>query len=74
MKEQKIEITTPFIKLDSLLKLAALVGSGGEAKTLIADGAVRYNGEPCTMRGKKVYPGDRVELGEYCLLICASTR
>ena len=56
MKTVKIE--TPFIKLDSLLKLADLVSSGGEAKMLIQDGQVLVNGEVCTQRGKKLYPGD----------------
>ena len=61
MKTVKIE--TPFIKLDSLLKLADMVSSGGEAKMVILDGAVEVNGEVCLMRGKKIYPGDSVEYG-----------
>ena len=59
---EKIKITTEFIKLDALLKFASLVGSGGEAKQLIQDGNVLVNGEVCTMRGKKIRPGDEVEL------------
>ena len=62
MPENRIKITTEFIKLDALLKLASLVGSGGEAKQLIQDGEVLVNGEVCTMRGKKIRPGDKVEL------------
>lgn len=58
-----IEINTPFIKLDSLLKHAALVGTGGEAKLIIQDGLVLVNDEVCTQRGRKIYPGDRVNLG-----------
>jgi len=57
---EKIAIDTAFIKLDSLLKFAALVGTGGEAKMVIAEGMVQVNGEVCTMRGKKLYPGDTV--------------
>ena len=57
---EKIKIETEFIKLDALLKFAVLVGSGGEAKTVIADGMVSVNGEVCTMRGKKLRPGDVV--------------
>lgn len=60
MEKQTISITTEFIKLESLLKLANLVGSGGEAKILIQDGQVSVNGEVCTMRGKKLRPGDLV--------------
>ena len=62
MVENKIKITTEFIKLDALLKFASLVGSGGEAKALIQDGMVKVNGEVCTMRGKKIRPGDKVSL------------
>lgn len=60
---EKIKISTEFIKLDALLKFASLVGSGGEAKSLIQDGQVLVNGEVCTMRGKKIRPGDKVALG-----------
>ncbi|MBO5318422.1 MAG: RNA-binding S4 domain-containing protein [Ruminococcus sp.] len=59
---ETIKINTEFIKLDALLKFASLVGSGGEAKALIQDGCVLVNGEVCTMRGKKIRPGDTVSL------------
>lgn len=56
-----ITITTEFIKLQDLLKLANLVGTGGEAKIVIQEGDVSVNGEVCTMRGKKIRPGDTVD-------------
>ena len=59
-EQQVISITTEYIKLEALLKLANLVGSGGEAKVLIQEGQVSVNGDVCTMRGKKLRPGDRV--------------
>ena len=59
---EKIAIETEFIKLDALLKFAALVGTGGEAKYVISEGMVKVNGEVCTMRGKKLRQGDRVSL------------
>ena len=49
---EKIAIDTEFIKLDSLLKIAAAVGTGGEAKFVINEGLVFVNGEVCTQRGK----------------------
>ena len=64
---EKITINTEFIKLDSLLKFAALVGTGGEAKYVIGEGMVKVNGEVCTMRGKKIYPGDRVDFDRFSL-------
>ena len=63
MSKNSIKITTEFIKLDALLKFASMVGSGGEAKNLIQNGEVLVNGEVCTMRGKKIRPGDTVTLG-----------
>ena len=51
---------TEFIKLQDLLKFANLVSSGGEAKERIQGGEVTVNGEICTMRGKKIRPGDDV--------------
>lgn len=59
---ERILIHTEFIKLDSLLKLAGLAGTGGEAKLLIQNGQVQVNGEVCAMRGKKLRPGDTVTL------------
>ena len=51
-----VKITTPFIKLDSFLKFAGIVSTGGEAKMMISDGVVLVDGEVCSMRGKKIYP------------------
>ena len=56
---QPLKIHTEFIKLDAALKLANVIESGGMAKTVIQDQQVKVNGEICTMRGKKLYPGDK---------------
>ena len=64
---EQIAIKTDFIKLDALLKFAALVGTGGEAKKVIQDGLVGVNGETCTMRGRKLYPGDRIDFQGFTL-------
>ena len=57
---RQVAIYTPFIRLDECLKFAAAVLSGGQAKEAIQQGHVLVNGEVCTMRGKKLVPGDRV--------------
>ena len=54
-----LSISTEFIKLQDAMKYANIVYSGGEAKTLIQEGEVLVNGEVCTMRGKKLYNGDK---------------
>ena len=56
-----VVIGTEFIKLQDAMKFVNIVYSGGEAKTLIQEGDVKVNGEVCTMRGKKLYPGDKFE-------------
>ncbi|MDO5718267.1 MAG: RNA-binding S4 domain-containing protein [Tissierellia bacterium] len=58
----KIKIDTDFIKLDQLLKYAAIVQSGAEAKEMIKSEMVQVNGEICTQRGKKLRSGDRVDV------------
>lgn len=65
MKTEKVKISTEFIKLDQLMKFAGLCDTGGFAKELIQQGAVKVNGEVCTMRGKKLRPGDIVEVDQY---------
>ena len=59
---EKVSITTEFIKLDQLLKWIAVVGSGTEAKEIILDQKVKVNDEIEIRRGRKIYPGYRVEV------------
>ena len=60
--ETTIKLTTEFIKLDALLKVAGVADSGGQAKHLIRGGLVSVNGELATQRGKKIRRGDLVEV------------
>ena len=59
---EKVSITTEFIKLDQLLKWIAVVGSGTEAKEIILDQKVKVNDEIEIRRGRKIYPGYRIEV------------
>ena len=61
MKSDRIKIDSEYIKLQDLMKFCGLVGTGGEAKIVIQNGEVKVNGEVCTMRGKKLRAGDKVE-------------
>ena len=58
----EVAIRDEYIKLDSFLKFAGAVMTGGEAKELIQGGKVKVNGEVCEMRGKKMRPGDVAEV------------
>ena len=62
MKTDKITITTDYIKLDQLLKFSGMAENGAMAKEMILEGIVLFNGEVCTMRGKKVRPGAEVTI------------
>ena len=61
MKAEILKIDTEFIRLQDLLKLSGLAATGGMAKIVIQNGEVKVNGEICTMRGKKLYKGDKAE-------------
>ena len=65
-----VVIGTEFIKLEAALKFANATETGGMAKAVIQDGLVCVNGEVCTMRGKKLYPGDRFTYDGIAYLIC----
>ena len=70
MESHEIKIHTEFIKLQDLLKFAGAVETGGDAKLIIQEGRVSVNGEVCTMRGKKLRPGDRTAIdGETELVV-----
>ena len=60
MQTEKIKIKTEYIKLDQLLKFSGVAENGADAKDMILDEIVDVNGEACTMRGKKIRPGDEV--------------
>ncbi|MCH4071914.1 RNA-binding S4 domain-containing protein [Pseudoramibacter sp.] len=57
-----IQIYSKIIKLDQLLKFAGIAESGSMAKAMIQDEMVKVNGETVTARGKKLKPGDTVEV------------
>ena len=70
MESHEIKIHTEFIKLQDLLKFAGAVETGGDAKLIIQEGRTAVNGEPCSMRGKKLRPGDRAVIdGETELVV-----
>ena len=66
MKYQQIDVNikSEFIKLDSLLKYAGVVETGGIGKEITLEERIKVNGEVCTMRGKKIRPGDKVQIDE----------
>lgn len=60
---EEIKISTEYIKLDQFLKWAGICDSGVDAKHFVVEGNVRVNGEVELRRGKKLYPGDKVQAG-----------
>lgn len=57
-----VKITTPMIQLDQFLKWASILQSGGEIRFLLDENKIFANGNLCTAKRKKLYPGDKVEI------------
>ena len=66
---KRITISGEFIRLDALLKFASFTSTGGEAKVMIQNGEVLVNGESCTMRAKKIRPGDIVRYQDNIVVV-----
>ncbi len=66
---RELQIRGDMIRLGQLLQYAGIADSGGEAKQLLADGAVTVNGEPENRRGRQLHPGDVVVAGDQELLL-----
>ena len=62
MPKQSMSISTEYITLDAFLKWAGVADTGGYAKTLIASGTVKVNGEQELRRGRKLRAGDTVDV------------
>ena len=69
MKVEKIKIDSEFIRLQDLLKLSGVCTTGGMAKVVIQNGEVLVNDEVCSMRGKKMRPGDRARFEDIEIVV-----
>jgi ribosome-associated protein len=70
---REIPIRGEMIRLGQLLKLAGLVDSGSEVKTLLAAERVLVNDVPETRRGRQLHPGDTVRVGTHELRLAAAS-
>ncbi|MDR2975925.1 MAG: S4 domain-containing protein YaaA [Streptococcaceae bacterium] len=68
---ETITIFKDYITLGQSLKELGLIQTGGQAKSFLAENAehIFYNGEQENRRGKKIYPGDRLELPEFDMTV-----
>ncbi|ALO46670.1 RNA-binding S4 domain-containing protein [Pseudohongiella spirulinae] len=66
---RNVEVSKVPVELYKILKFEGLVGSGAEAKAVVADGQVRVNGAVETLKRKKILPGDVIEFGTEKLCI-----
>ena len=64
-----VDITREPVELYKILKFEGLVSSGGEAKTVVADGQVSVNGEIETRKRKQIVCGDIIEFRDEKLRI-----
>ena len=59
-----VEITEEPVELYKILKFEGLVSSGGEAKSVVAEGLVSVNGEIETRKRRKIVSGDIIEFAD----------
>ena len=65
----KIKIKTEYIKLGQFLKFSGIVSMGSECKDFIDDNCIKVNSNDEKQRGKKLFPGDLIEInGEKYLI------
>lgn len=62
---QQVTIQTEYIALGQFLKLSGVIDTGGMAKAFLAEVPIKVNGEEENRRGRKLYPGDQVEINGY---------
>lgn len=74
MAQIEITIDTPYVTLSQLLKMANVVGSGGEVKHLLQDDPPLVNDMAETRRGRKLYPGDTVTASGQTYVIQAASQ
>jgi len=73
MKTERVDIATDFIQLAQLLKWIGATETGGQARFLIDEGSVKVNGVVSKIRRKKIFPGDRVKIGNQEYLVVQET-
>jgi ribosome-associated protein len=67
-----VPIRGQMIRLGQLLKLAGVIGSGAEVKAFLSAGTAYVNGEPESRRGRQLFPGDVVRVGEHELRVTSA--
>jgi S4 domain protein YaaA len=64
MSRETVTIRDEYITLGQFLKLAGVVDTGGQVKALLAEATILVNGEADNRRGRKLYPGDTVQVDD----------
>lgn len=71
MQRVSVELTSEFIELNQLLKLAGLVDSGGAGKHVVASGAVKVDGKQELRKTAKIRAGQQVAVGDVRITVTA---
>ncbi|GEO67592.1 S4 domain-containing protein YaaA [Levilactobacillus spicheri] len=70
--KKEVFIETPYITLGQMLKEESIIGTGGQAKWFLRENTVKVNDEPDDRRGRKLYPGDSVDVPDAGLFFIRS--
>ncbi len=68
-KPIEVKIASEFITLGQFLKYADIIQSGGEAKPYLQTAHVVINDVEDNRRGRKIRPGDKVEIDSKVYLV-----
>lgn len=66
---REITITTDYINLMQLIKLAGLVGNGSDVKMMVDENSIKVNGVVAYRYRRKLYDGDVVLIDDEILLV-----
>jgi len=72
--KEKVEIITPYITLGQLLKETGIISTGGQAKWFLQETLVLVNEEADNRRGRKLYPGDTIEVAKNGIFLITTDR
>ena len=64
MQKVSFDLTSEYIELNQLLKLAGLCDSGGAGKMLVASGVVSVDGKKELRKTCKIRAGQQVSIGD----------
>jgi ribosome-associated protein len=74
MPRIEFQLERDYVELNQLLKLVGLCDSGGAGKALVADGAVKVDGQTELRKTCKIRAGRVVRIGDFEIRVAAAAQ